>query len=62
MLEGRSEIPGVDGVGVPGATEGSFSMHQYHGAQGRHRSSIEIVELVEEGDGGKFWFEARGVE
>ena len=37
-------------------------MHQYHGARGRHWSGIEVVESIEEGVGGKFWVEARGVE
>ena len=62
MVKGRAELPGVDGVGGPGAMEGGFSMHQYHGSQGRHRSSIEVVESVEEGVGGKVWVEARGAE
>ena len=62
MVEGWAEIPGVDVVGGTVATEGGFFMHQYHGARGRHRSSIEVVESVEEGVGGKFWVEARGAE
>ena len=62
VVKGGAEIPGVDGVGGPGATESGFFMHQYHGARGRHRSSIEVVESVEEGVGGKFWVEARGAE
>ena len=60
MVKGRAKIPGVDGVGVPGAMEGGFFMHHYNGAQGSHRGSIEVVESVEEGVGGRFWVEARG--
>ena len=41
---------------------GRFFMHQYHGARWRHQSSIEVVESVEEGVGGKFGVEARGAE
>ena len=62
MVKGGAEIPGVDGVDGPGDTEGGVLMHQYHGARGRYRSSIEVVESVEEGVGGKFWVEARGAE
>ena len=62
MVKGGDEVPGVDGVGGPGATEGGFLMHQYHGARWRHQSSIEVVESIEEGVGGKFWVEARGAE
>ena len=62
MVEVGSEIPGVDGVGVPGAMEGGVFVHHYNGAQGRHRGSIEVVESVEEGVGGNFWVEARGAE
>ena len=52
----------VEGVGGPGATESGFFVYQYHGAWGGHRGSIEVVESVEEGVGGKFWVEARGAE
>ena len=62
MVKGVAEVPGVDSVGVPGATEGGFFMHHYHGARGRHQSSIEVLKYVEEGVGGKFWVEARGAE
>ena len=62
MVKGTDEIPGVDGTCVPGATEGGFFIYQYHGAWGVHRGSIEVVEYVEEGVGGKFWVEARGAE
>ena len=62
MVKGGAEVPGVDGMGGPGATEGGFFMHQYHGDRGRHRSSIEVVESVEEGVSGKFWVEARGAK
>ena len=55
MVKVGADIPGVDGVGGQGATEGGFFMHQYHGARGRHRSRIEVVESVEEGVGRKFW-------
>ena len=34
MVKGGAEVPGVDGVGGPGATEGGFFVHQYHGARG----------------------------
>ena len=62
MVEGGSKILGVDSAGGSGAMEGGFFMHQYHGAWGRHRSSIEVVEFIEDGVGRKFWFEARGAE
>ena len=48
MVKGGDEIPGVDGMGGPGATEAGFFMHQYHGPRGRHHSSIEAVESVKE--------------
>ena len=57
-----AEIPGVDSIGGPCATEGGFFMYQYHGSRGSHRGSIEVVESVEEGVGGMFWVEARGAE
>ena len=62
MVKGGAEVPSVDGVGVPCATEGRFFVHQYHGYRGRHWSGIEVVESIEEGVGGKFWVEARGAE
>ena len=62
MVKGGAEVPDVYGMGVPGATEGGFFMDQYHGAQGSHWGSIELVESVEEGVGGKFWVEGRGAE
>ena len=62
MVKGGAEIPGVDGMGGPGATEGGFFMYQYHGARERHRGSIEVVESVGEGMGGNFWVEERGAE
>ena len=62
MVKGRAKVPGVDGVGGPGATEGRFFVHQYHGARGRHWSGIEVVESIEEGVGGKFWVKSRGAE
>ena len=62
MVKGGAEVPGVDGVGCPGTTEGGYVVHQYHGARERHWSGIEVVESVEEGVGGKFWVEARGEE
>ena len=62
VVKGGAEIPGVDGVGGPGATEGGFFMHQYHGSRGSHRGGIEVVESAEEGMGGKFGVEARGAE
>ena len=62
MVKGRSKIPGVDGMDGPGATEGGVFMHQYHGARGSHRGSIEVVESVEEGVGGRFWVEAKGAD
>ena len=61
-MKGGAEILGVDGMDGPGATEGGFFMDQYHGAQGSHWGSIELVESVEEGVGGKFWVEGRGAE
>ena len=54
MVNGGAEVPGVDGVGGPGAAEGGFFVHQYHGARGRHCSGIEVVESIEEGVGVKF--------
>ena len=60
MVKGRDEVPGVDGVGGPCATEGGVFLHQYLGSWGRHWSGIEVVESIEEGVGGKFWVEARG--
>ena len=62
MVKVGAEILGVDGVGGPDATEGGFFMHRYHGARGRHQSSIEVVDSVEEVVGGTFWVEARGAE
>ena len=62
MVKGGAEVPGVDGVGGPGATEGGFFVQQYYRARGRHWSGIEVLESVEEGVGGKFWVEARGAE
>ena len=62
MVKGGAEIPGVDGTGGLGVTEGGFFLHQYHGAQMRYRSSIEVVESVEEGVGRQFWVEAIGAE
>ena len=62
MVKVRAKVPGVDGVGGSGATEGGFLVHHYHGSQGRHWSGIEVVESVEEGIGGNFWVEARGAE
>ena len=62
MVKSGAEVPGVDGVGGPCATEGGFFVHQYPGSWGRHWSGIEVVEYIEEGVGGKFWVEARGAE
>ena len=62
VVKGGSEIPGVDGTGGLGVTEGGFFMYQYHRARGSHRGSIEVVESVEEGVGEIFWVEARGAE
>ena len=62
MVKGGDEVPGVDDMGGPCVTEGSFFVHQYFGSWGRHWSSIEVVDSIEEGVGGKFWVEARGTE
>ena len=62
MVKGGAEVPDVYGMGVPGATEGGFFLHQYHRAWGSHKSSIEVLEFFEEGVGGKFWVEAKGAE
>ena len=62
MVKGGAKIPGVDGMGGPGATEGGFFMYQHYGSRGSHRGSIEVVESVEEGVGRKFCVEARGAE
>ena len=58
VVKGGSKIPVVDGVGVPGATEGGFFMHQYHGTRGSHWDGIEVVDSVEDGVVGKVWVEA----
>ena len=62
VVKGGTKIPGIDGVGSPGSTEGGFFMHQYHGSRGIHQGGIEVVEYAEEGVGGNFWVEARGTE
>ena len=62
VVKGGAELPGVDGVGGPGATEVGFFMHQYPGSRGIHRGGIEVVESVDEGVGKKFGVEARGAE
>ena len=62
MVKGGAEVLGVDGVGGPCATEGGFSVHQFHGSRGRHWSGIEVVESIEEGLGEKFWVKAIGAE
>ena len=62
MVKGWAEIPGVGGMGGPGATEGGFVVYHYHGTQGSHWGSIEVVESVEDGVGGNVWVEDIGVD
>ena len=62
MVKGRAKVPGVDSVGGPCAPEGGFFVHKYFESRGLHWSGVEIVDSVEEGVGGKFWIESRGVE